>query len=507
MQDARTLFEQGLARHLARDWAAAEAAYRGAHALVPGRPSVLFNLGRLMLDLHRDAEAGEFFEQVLAVAPQEPEALAGLGESQARRGQHAAALASHASAVAQAPGVPELQANFARCAAHARLGPGDIDVARLEPALLACLQGDAIDPQALAAVSSLVLHAKHPFAWEGGDPSGLMADRLAHLALEKIIVANAVDEAFFTKLRRDFLLSREAVVPAAFALALACQCFLNEYVWDVSDEEAATLGRLDSMARNLARFALLACYRKPVRADAEGCNLPGPVLSRLILEPEMEAALAESLPGARIDDAVSRGVQAMYEDNPYPRWTGMFALREASYVDWILDDIAPQAPDLEPAAPNPRILVAGGGTGRDPLAYARFCRGARVRSIDLSRASLAHARRKAQELGVRNLDLAQQDILSLEEEGEYDVVSCRGVLHHLKEPEAGLQRLVQALKPGGYMMLALYSRAARRALEPMRALILQEGYRPTPKGAAAASACGSNSRVRCWARSISTPCR
>jgi SAM-dependent methyltransferase len=467
MQDAKALFEEGLDRHLTRDWGAAERAYRGALALSPGRPSVLFNLGRLMLDLDRDAEAGEFFSLIINQSPQDVDALTGLGESQARRGLHAQALLSHAQAVAIEPGSPELQASFARCAAHARLKAEDINPASLEAPLLACLKSDAVDHQALATVASLVLHDK--YETEAGV-----------LALQKIVVSNEHDEAKLTALRRHFLTSGGAA--NALTFALACQCFLNEYVWDVSDEEKAFLQRLEAAPPSTDRFALLACYRKPTRADAAGCAVPSDILRRLIEEPEMEAVLALKLPGGYVNDAVSRDVQAMYEENPYPRWTGMFVSRTCSYVEQILADLAPHVPPIGPAVEAPRILVAGGGTGRDPLAYARFCRGAQVRAIDLSRASLAHARRKADELGVRNLELAQQDILALDEECAYDVVSSLGVLHHLADPEQGLERLVRALKPDGFLMLALYSSTARREVSRIRRLISLEGYEPTLEG-------------------------
>ncbi|MGH8764699.1 MAG: class I SAM-dependent methyltransferase, partial [Burkholderiales bacterium] len=228
--------------------------------------------------------------------------------------------------------------------------------------------------------------------------------------------------------------------------------------------------------------ALLACYRKPTRADAEGCVVPAEVMRRLIVEPEIEAALAARLPRGELEDPVSREVGAMYEENPYPRWTGMFAERSLSYVEWILEDLAPHAPALGTAVERPRILVAGGGTGRDPLAYARFFRGAEVRAIDLSRASLGLAQRKADELGVRNVEFVQQDILSMREEGAYDVVSCLGVLHHMADPEAGLGCLVRALKPDGFLMMALYSAWARRDISRIRGQIARAGDLPTPEG-------------------------
>ncbi|MGH8764750.1 MAG: tetratricopeptide repeat protein, partial [Burkholderiales bacterium] len=223
MQDAKAFFERGLERHVARDWRAAEAAYRRALELAPGRPSLLFNLGRLMLDLRRDGEAESFFSKVVASSPPDVEALGGLGESLARQGRHADALQCHARALAIAPDTSQMQANFARCAAYAHLRPDRLDLDLLEPALRVCLESDAVDHQSLAAVVSAVLQAKHPAT------RGLMEDGLVLLGLAKVIVANARDEELLTALRRGLLLSGVPEQAEAFACALACQCFLNEY--------------------------------------------------------------------------------------------------------------------------------------------------------------------------------------------------------------------------------------------------------------------------------------
>jgi SAM-dependent methyltransferase len=130
---------------------------------------------------------------------------------------------------------------------------------------------------------------------------------------------------------------------------------------------------------------------------------------------------------------------------------------------------------------NPRILVAGCGTGVETLALANEIAGARVLAVDLSLASLAFARRKAQEFGVENVEFCQADILELGSFTErFDVVYSSGVLHHLREPLAGLRILARLARPGGFVKLGLYSARARAAVNAARALIRQQGLAPTP---------------------------
>ena len=61
-------------------------------------------------------------------------------------------------------------------------------------------------------------------------------------------------------------------------------------------------------------------------------------------------------------------------------------------------------------------------------------------AIDISRTSLAYARRKTREAGIANIEYAQADILKLGTlERRFDVIETVGVLHHLAEPTAGLR--------------------------------------------------------------------
>ena len=105
---------------------------------------------------------------------------------------------------------------------------------------------------------------------------------------------------------------------------------------------------------------------------------------------------------------------------------------------------------------------------------------ARLLAVDVSLTSLAYARRKTRELGLRNIEYAQADILELGTiDRTFDIIESVGVLHHLAEPAAGWRVLVSLLRPGGGMCIGLYSHLARRVIAEARAHIAARGYRAT----------------------------
>jgi SAM-dependent methyltransferase len=127
-----------------------------------------------------------------------------------------------------------------------------------------------------------------------------------------------------------------------------------------------------------------------------------------------------------------------------------------------------------------RLLVAGCGTGKEAIDAALHYSHVEVTAIDLSRTSLAFARRKAEEYGLDNIRFAQEDILELGSEfGPYHVILSSGVLHHMADPAAGLRRLSELLVPSGLMKLGLYSRLARSPLREAARRIRTSGGNAT----------------------------
>src|SRR6185312_9368452 len=277
----------------------------------------------------------------------------------------------------------------------------------------------------------------------------------------------------------------------AFACALARQCFINEYVYGQAEAESGLAGVLrDRLLRDLASGAAITPFALAVVAAyfplhvmpmAEALlrrDWPATMAGLLqvqLREPleklSERAAIARLAP---IKDGVSLQVMRQYEENPYPRWTtnplNAFAADQAR--GRIVPTAERQA-ELD-------ILIAGCGTGLHAIQIAQVYPNARLLGIDVSLSSLAYARRKTRELGLRNIEYAQADILELGTiDRTFDSIESVGVLHHLAEPTAGWRVLVSLLRPGGRMRIGLYSDLARRVIVEAHARIAARGYRAT----------------------------
>jgi SAM-dependent methyltransferase len=116
------------------------------------------------------------------------------------------------------------------------------------------------------------------------------------------------------------------------------------------------------------------------------------------------------------------------------------------------------------------VLIPGAGTGQHAIGSALAYRPkAKVLAIDLSRRSLAYAKRMADRYEARDLDFAQADILDLGAlDRRFDIIESVGVLHHMAEPFTGWRALIDKLKPGGLMLIGLYSAISRKGLGELR---------------------------------------
>jgi 2-polyprenyl-3-methyl-5-hydroxy-6-metoxy-1,4-benzoquinol methylase len=277
----------------------------------------------------------------------------------------------------------------------------------------------------------------------------------------------------------------------AFASALAVQCFMNEYVYVQSGAESRLAGGLrDRLLQDVASdaeispltLAVVAAYfplhAMPMAEAVLRRDWPATVAGLLrvqLREPLEEMGERSAIPTlAPIKNSVSVEVMRQYEENPYPRWT----------INPLNAFTADQArgrtmPSAERQAERD-ILIAGCGTGLHAIQIAQVYPNARLLAVDISLPSLAYARRKTRELGLRNIEYAQADILELGTiDRTFDSIESVGVLHHLAEPTVGWRVLVSLLRPGGTMRIGLYSDLARRVIVEARARIAARGYRAT----------------------------
>jgi tetratricopeptide (TPR) repeat protein/SAM-dependent methyltransferase len=516
----------GMANALAGLGRTAEAIESCRHALTinPGSADTHVNLGVLAMTDGRLEEAAASLRRAIELRPDHAEAhriLYDLAMILEHRGKHSEAAQLLARLYGRAPS-QTLRTAFAVCATRARF---TVDDSTVRTALTAAINEAWAMPHDLcrAALSQITLDARiarcvrvaneswpvrppRAALFGSGGLAALAADPLLRAVLEAAPVNAIHFERFLTCARHALLeIASGGQTPdpadakaVGFYAALARQCFINEFVFDCSEEERraaencrrALLGLLAAdvpvpplLLLAVAAYFPLHLVPEPTRL-LKGCE-PGPVaevLRQQIREPLEEQSLGSGIERLTpVTSQVSRAVRDQYEENPYPRWVRLKMPEQAEYFNAELHRALPFA-RFAPLADDraPEVLVAGCGTGGDAILVAGRFRGARVLAIDLSVGSLAYAKRKTRELGLTNIEYAQADILELGSIARtFDVIGAVGVLHHLADPFEGWRILLCRLRPGGFMCLGLYSQIARRAVVKVREFVAGRGYEAT----------------------------
>ena len=108
-----------------------------------------------------------------------------------------------------------------------------------------------------------------------------------------------------------------------------------------------------------------------------------------------------------------------------------------------------------PDIPIEWALDAGTGTGVCAMALAERARV--VVGADISGGSLRVAGRLASEVGRGNASFSQSDLQRLPFNDEaFDLVYSWGVVDHTVNPRQTMSELVRVLRPGGYLIVAVY---------------------------------------------------
>jgi len=430
-------------------------------------------------------EAVRLYKQVLAVKPDHAEAHNNLGCVLLAQGKRDAASACFERALVL---VPQLFDDFASVSAL---------LVAVNPAL-----GEGMTRAAAAWPQRLP--ARELLGSAGFE--AVCADVLFRRVLESTTIRDVNLERLLTSIRLDLLRMASDVAAGdgvkdnvlGFCCVLAKQCFINEYVFAATPEEAEQAERLKhkllealTKGSNIPALwlAVVAAYF-PLHSLPNAQSLlerawPAAltdVLGQQVREPWEERQYRDLIPRLTgIDDDVSVQVREQYEENPYPRWVHAASTSASITLDEHLRAQFPTAA-FHPLSSSGGIdvLVAGCGTGRHPIEVARRYRDGRVLAVDLSLTSLCYAKRKTPAALAERIEYAQADILKLGSiERTFDLIEVSGVLHHLADPIAGWRVLLGLLRPGGFMHVGLYSELARRDIVAARAFILEQGYRPT----------------------------
>lgn len=122
-----------------------------------------------------------------------------------------------------------------------------------------------------------------------------------------------------------------------------------------------------------------------------------------------------------------------------------------------------------------RVLVVGGGTGDATIYMADQLKetNAEIVYLDISSASMAIAKERAEIRGLTNIDFRLNSIYEIPELelGQFDYINSSGMLHHLEDPPAALQILADSLAEGGAIGCMVYAPYGRTGIYQMQSLM------------------------------------
>lgn len=126
-----------------------------------------------------------------------------------------------------------------------------------------------------------------------------------------------------------------------------------------------------------------------------------------------------------------------------------------------------------------RILDAGCGTGVGTEYLVHLNPHAKVTGIDISSGTLQVARERCQRSKAERVEFHQLSLYDVGQlPGEFDLINCVGVLHHLEDPLRGMQNLALKLAPGGLLHIFVYGELGRWEISLMqKAIAILQGDR------------------------------
>jgi SAM-dependent methyltransferase len=166
-----------------------------------------------------------------------------------------------------------------------------------------------------------------------------------------------------------------------------------------------------------------------------------------------------------VTDEVCEEVRDFYDRYPYPRpvesldnyraqWQDPQRRRADFHLHW----------HSHPFRDDYSILIAGCGTSQAARHALRWP-SARITAIDLSATSVRHTEDLKRKYNLTNLHVHQLPIDRVHElNSTFDQIVSTGVLHHLRDPDAGLRALRAVLNRDGAMHLMLYAPYGRAGI-------------------------------------------
>ena len=175
--------------------------------------------------------------------------------------------------------------------------------------------------------------------------------------------------------------------------------------------------------------------------------------------------------------AVSSAVAKLYDTYPFPPEPMLDEAPPGYNWRWHWPSAYSFCTGRKPETNKVRILDAGCGTGVGTEYLVHLNPEAEVVGIDLSAGAIEVAIERCKRSGADRVTFRNLSIYDVEQvEGEFDLINCVGVLHHMPDPIRGIQALSKKLKPGGILHIFVYAELGRFEIQlTQEAIALLQG--------------------------------
>ncbi len=177
------------------------------------------------------------------------------------------------------------------------------------------------------------------------------------------------------------------------------------------------------------------------------------------------------------------GIEQQYTEHPYPAPISNMrerieqGYRQGSSPDECWHQLFPEKAYRD----DLNILIAGCGTNQAVYHAMRFPNSHHY-AIDVSDASLNHVKDMIKKYDIKNLEIEKKDIVELQHKNEFDYVISTGVIHHTKDPQESLSRLVETTKDDGALNIMVYAIYLRVGIYYFQDAFRYLGLKPTKEG-------------------------
>ncbi|HEY9665539.1 MAG TPA: class I SAM-dependent methyltransferase [Coleofasciculaceae cyanobacterium] len=173
----------------------------------------------------------------------------------------------------------------------------------------------------------------------------------------------------------------------------------------------------------------------------------------------------------------SAAVQRLYDTYPFPPEPLLDEPPPGYNWRWHWSAAYSFCTGQKPQRHDIRILDAGCGTGVGTEYLVHLNPQASVVGIDLSGGALDVAQERCRRSGADRVTFYHMSLCDAERlDGEFDLINCVGVLHHLPDPIQGIKSLAAKLAPGGLMHIFVYAELGRWEIQLMqKAIALLQG--------------------------------